>query len=175
MVYSAHSPPPEFYASKFFVGAQALGALGVIDPNPLIAREVEELLRAPTRSWCWLQPQVRIAARYNVISLARIGTLVTDDGLGPENKKMLEEAASRSSSPRRRNRQGIMTELAVLDVGKTNAKLIAFSRDGKILEQIRHPQQVVIENGVRVLDVDGIFGWLDAALADLRGRHDSAD
>ena len=65
-----------------------------------------------------------------------------------------------------------MTELAVLDVGKTNAKLIAFSRDGKLLEQIRHPQQVVIENGLRVLDVDGIFRWLEAALADLRRRHD---
>jgi sugar (pentulose or hexulose) kinase len=64
-----------------------------------------------------------------------------------------------------------MTELAVLDVGKTNAKLIAFSRDGKILEQLRHPQQVVTENGLRVLDVDGIFGWLEAALADLRRRH----
>jgi len=65
-----------------------------------------------------------------------------------------------------------MTELAVLDVGKTNAKLIAFSRDGKILEQLRHPQQVVTDNGLRVLDVDGIFGWLETALAELRGRHD---
>jgi sugar (pentulose or hexulose) kinase len=67
-----------------------------------------------------------------------------------------------------------MTELAVLDVGKTNAKLIAFSHDGKILEQLRHPQRVVTENGLRVLDVDGIFGWLETALADLRGRHDLA-
>ena len=32
-----------------------------------------------------------LRARYHVISLARIGTLVTDDGLGPENKKMLED------------------------------------------------------------------------------------
>ena len=61
---------------------------------------------------------------------------------------------------------------AVLDVGKTNAKLIAFSPDGRILEQLRHPQQIVTENGLRVLDVDGIFGWLDAALAGLRRRHD---
>ena len=62
--------------------------------------------------------------------------------------------------------------VAVLDVGKTNAKLIAFSRDGRILEQLRHPQQVVIENGLHVLDVNGIFGWLETALAELRGRHD---
>jgi sugar (pentulose or hexulose) kinase len=61
--------------------------------------------------------------------------------------------------------------VAVLDVGKTNAKLIAFSRDGKILEQLRHPQRVVTENGLRVLDVDGIFGWLEAALAELSGRR----
>jgi len=65
-----------------------------------------------------------------------------------------------------------MTELAVLDVGKTNAKLIAFSSDGKILEQLRHPQHVVVEAGRRVLDVDGIFGWLETALAELRRRHD---
>jgi len=68
-----------------------------------------------------------------------------------------------------------MTELAVLDVGKTNAKLIAFSRDGKILEQLRHPQQVVTDNGLRVLDVDGIFNWLETALAELRGRHDLSE
>ena len=67
-----------------------------------------------------------------------------------------------------------MTELAVLDVGKTNAKLIVFSRDGEILEQLRHPQQVVVDNGLRVLDVDGIFGWLETALADLaRTAHAS--
>jgi sugar (pentulose or hexulose) kinase len=65
-----------------------------------------------------------------------------------------------------------MTELAVFDVGKTNAKLIAFSRDGEILEQLRHPQQVVIDRGLRVLDVEGIFGWLETALDELRGRHD---
>ena len=65
-----------------------------------------------------------------------------------------------------------MTGLAVLDVGKTNAKLIAFSLDGKILEQLRHPQQVVINNGLRVLDVEGIFGWLETALAELRSRHE---
>jgi sugar (pentulose or hexulose) kinase len=62
--------------------------------------------------------------------------------------------------------------VAVLDVGKTNAKLIAFSRDGKILEQLRHPQQIVADHGLRVLDVDGILGWLETALAELRGRHD---
>ena len=62
--------------------------------------------------------------------------------------------------------------VAVLDVGKTNAKLIAFSRDGKILEQLRHPQQVVVDHGLRVLDVDGIFGWLEMALGEMRSRHD---
>ena len=63
---------------------------------------------------------------------------------------------------------------AVLDIGKTNAKLIAFSRDGKILEQLRHPQQAVTENGLRVLDVEGIFRWLESTLAELRRRHDLA-
>ena len=60
--------------------------------------------------------------------------------------------------------------VAVLDVGKTNAKLIAFSPDGKTLGQLRHPQQVVIQDGLRVLDVDGIANWLEGALAELRAR-----
>lgn len=64
-----------------------------------------------------------------------------------------------------------MSGMAVLDVGKTNAKLIAFSRDGEIVEQLRHPQQVVTDRGLRVLDVDGIFAWLETALADLGGRR----
>jgi len=61
--------------------------------------------------------------------------------------------------------------VAVLDIGKTNAKLIAFSPDGEILEQLRHPQRVVTDNGLRVLDVDGISRWLEAALAELSGRR----
>ncbi len=61
---------------------------------------------------------------------------------------------------------------AVLDIGKTNVKLIAFSRDGEILGQMRHPQHAVTENGLRVLDVEGIAGWLATALAELRRRHD---
>jgi sugar (pentulose or hexulose) kinase len=61
--------------------------------------------------------------------------------------------------------------VAVLDVGKTNAKLIAFAGDGTILDQSRHPQRVVTENGLRVLDVEGIYAWLELALGELRGRH----
>jgi DeoR family ulaG and ulaABCDEF operon transcriptional repressor len=92
VIYSAHSPPPEFYASKFFVGAQALGALGVMESNPLIAREVEKLLtRADEVVVLADSRKVGLRARYHVISLARIGTLVTDDGLRPEDKKMLED------------------------------------------------------------------------------------
>ncbi len=92
IIYSAHSAPPEFYASKFFVGAQALGPLGVMESNPLIAREVEKLLtRADEVVVLADSRKFGLRTRYNVITLARIGTLVTDDGLGVENKKMLED------------------------------------------------------------------------------------
>jgi DeoR family ulaG and ulaABCDEF operon transcriptional repressor len=90
--YSACSAPPEFYASKFFVGAQAVGALGVMESNPLIAREVEKLLtRADEVVVLADSRKFGLRARYSVISLARIGALVTDDGLGLEYKQMLEE------------------------------------------------------------------------------------
>jgi DeoR family ulaG and ulaABCDEF operon transcriptional repressor len=92
VIYSAHASAPEFYASKFFVGAQALSSLGVMESNPLIAREVEKLLtRADEVVVLADSRKFGLRARYHVISLARIGTLVTDDGLDPENKKMLED------------------------------------------------------------------------------------
>jgi DeoR family ulaG and ulaABCDEF operon transcriptional repressor len=92
ILYAARSDPPEFYASKLFVGAQALGAFGVMESNPLIAREVEKLLaRADEVVVLADSRKFGLRARYNVISLARIGTLVTDDELSLDNKKMLED------------------------------------------------------------------------------------
>ena len=92
IIYTPHSAPPEFYASKFFVGAQAIGPLGVMESNPLIAREVEKLLtRADEVVVLADSRKFGLRARYNVISLARIGALVTDDGLDADNKKMLED------------------------------------------------------------------------------------
>jgi hypothetical protein len=60
-----------------------------------------------------------------------------------------------------------MTDLAVLDAGKTNAELIALSSDDGILEQSLRSQQVETENGLRALVSDGAFRWLEAALAAL--------
>ena len=58
-----------------------------------------------------------------------------------------------------------MTDLAALDAGKTNAKLIALSSDDGLLEQPLRPQQVETENGLRALVSDDAFRWLEAALA----------
>lgn len=92
VIYAAHSAPPEYYASKLFVGAQALGAFGVMESNPLIAREVEKLLTRTDEVVVLADSRkFGLRARYNVISLARIGTLVTDDGLSLDNRKMLED------------------------------------------------------------------------------------
>jgi DeoR family transcriptional regulator, ulaG and ulaABCDEF operon transcriptional repressor len=96
VLYSANGTPPEFYASKFFLGAQALGPSGVMESSPLIVREVEKLLvRADEVVILADSRKFGLRARYNILSLSRIGTLVTDDGISRDNQKMCEDAGIR--------------------------------------------------------------------------------
>lgn len=69
-----------------------------------------------------------------------------------------------------------MRGLAVLDIGKTNVKLIAFSPDGRILAEMRQPQVAVYRHAGgagqrRVLDVEHIGAWLEQALASLAAEY----
>jgi len=84
---------PEFYASKLFLGAQGIGAHGVMESHPLIVREAQKLLsRADQVIVLADSRKFSISARYAVYPLTRIGTLITDDGLSDGDAKMLDEA-----------------------------------------------------------------------------------
>lgn len=61
-----------------------------------------------------------------------------------------------------------MSRIAVLDIGKTNAKLALLdAADGRELWSVQRPNRQVQGIYARELDVAGILPWLEAALHDL--------
>jgi sugar (pentulose or hexulose) kinase len=62
--------------------------------------------------------------------------------------------------------------LAVFDLGKTNAKLLGFSaRTGKLLFSERTVQRSTVVDGLRVLEHQPLFDWLNATLAGAAENH----
>lgn len=93
IVFSPEAGPPEFFASKFFMGAQAITPTGMQESHPLVVRETELLLqRADEVVVLADSRKFGVRARYPIMPLSRIGTLITDDGLTDANHKMLTDA-----------------------------------------------------------------------------------
>ncbi|MFZ5710976.1 MAG: DeoR/GlpR family DNA-binding transcription regulator [Pseudomonadota bacterium] len=93
ILFPASGAMPEFYASKFFIGAQAFGPAGSMESNPLIVREAERLLaRADEVVVLADSSKFKLRARYGLVGLSRIGIVITDDGIAPEALRMLDEA-----------------------------------------------------------------------------------
>jgi DeoR family ulaG and ulaABCDEF operon transcriptional repressor len=96
IVFSPEAGPPEFYASKFFLGAQAITPTGMQESHPLVVRETELLLqRADEVVVLADSRKFGVRARYPIMPLSRIGTLITDDALTDVNHKMLIDAGIR--------------------------------------------------------------------------------
>ncbi|MFN0116653.1 MAG: DeoR/GlpR family DNA-binding transcription regulator [Paracoccaceae bacterium] len=96
ILFSASGAMPEFYASKFFIGAQAIGPRGTMESNPLIVREAEKLLaRADEVVVLADSRKFGLRARYELLGMSRVGTLVTDDGITAEDLGMLKDAGVR--------------------------------------------------------------------------------
>lgn len=96
IVFSPQAGPPEFFASKFFLGAQAITPTGMQESHPLVVRETEVLLqRADEVVVLADSRKFGVRARYPIMPLSRIGTLITDDGLTDVNHKMLTDAGIR--------------------------------------------------------------------------------
>lgn len=96
IVYSMHPSEPDFYASKFFLGAQGIGPQGIMESHPLIVRETQRLLTLADELVVLADSRkFGVRARHTPVPLSRISTLVTDDGLADEHAKMLEDAGVR--------------------------------------------------------------------------------
>jgi|RhiMethySRZTD1v2_1073278.scaffolds.fasta_scaffold00050_96 DeoR family ulaG and ulaABCDEF operon transcriptional repressor len=93
ILYSPAVELPEFYASKFFIGAQGVGPAGVLESHPLLVREVERLLgRADEVVVLADSRKFGVRARYAVVSFSRIATLISDEGLADSDERMLTDA-----------------------------------------------------------------------------------
>ncbi|MCA3554798.1 DeoR/GlpR family DNA-binding transcription regulator [Aestuariivirga sp.] len=96
IVHSPQAGPPDFYASKFFLGAQAIAPAGMQESHPLVARETALLLeRADEVIVLADSRKFGMRARNHIMPLSRIGTLITDDNLTDANHKMLMDAGIR--------------------------------------------------------------------------------
>lgn len=96
IVASPNAGPPEFYASKFFLGAQSITASGMHESHPLIVRQTELMLqRADELIVLADSRKFGMRARYPIVPLTRIGTLITDQGITEAQHKMLVDAGVR--------------------------------------------------------------------------------
>ena len=96
IVFSPDARPPEFYASKFFVGTQAITPAGMHESHPLVVRETELLLqRADEVIVLADSSKFGLRARNPIMPLARINTLITDAGITEASHKMLVDSGIR--------------------------------------------------------------------------------
>lgn len=91
VLYSAHEGSIDFYASKFFLGAQGVGPVGLMESHPLMVKVIDMLvLRADEIVVLADSTKFAVRARHAVLPLSRISTLITDDGLSGADAEMLE-------------------------------------------------------------------------------------
>jgi len=96
ILYAMRGSQPDFFASKFFLGAQGIGPQGIMESHPLIVSETQRLLGLADELVVLADSRkFGVRARYTHVPLSRISTLVTDDGLADEHAKMLEDAGIR--------------------------------------------------------------------------------
>jgi DeoR family ulaG and ulaABCDEF operon transcriptional repressor len=96
ILFSPQSSRPEFFASKFFLGAQAITPNGMHESHPLVVRETEQLLqRADEVIVLADSRKFGVRARNPMMPLSRVGTLITDDGITDSNHRMLIDAGIR--------------------------------------------------------------------------------
>ncbi|MFK4808833.1 DeoR/GlpR family DNA-binding transcription regulator [Devosia sp. ZW T5_3] len=92
VLFTANPPDNEFYASKFFVGAQGIGPNGLMESHPLMARLVDDLARRADEVVVLVDAsKFAVRARHSVIPLSRISTLITDSNLTDMDAQMLAD------------------------------------------------------------------------------------
>jgi DeoR family ulaG and ulaABCDEF operon transcriptional repressor len=82
-----------FYARRMFMGCRGLGALGLMEGDPLLI-QAEQKLIGQADELVVLADSTKFAKRSSLIlcPLARIHTVITDDGISDRDAQMLESA-----------------------------------------------------------------------------------
>lgn len=90
ILFSPLVPEPDFFASKFFLGAQGLGPSGIMESNPLLVRIVGGLANKADEIIVLADSsKFNVRARHPTLPIARISTLITDDRISGANMDML--------------------------------------------------------------------------------------
>jgi DeoR family ulaG and ulaABCDEF operon transcriptional repressor len=82
-----------FYARRMFMGCRGLGPLGLMEGDPLLA-QAEQKLIGQAEELIVLCDSTKFAARSSLLlcPLARIHTVITDDGISDRDAEMLARA-----------------------------------------------------------------------------------
>ena len=82
-----------FYATKMFMGAQGIGALGLMEADPLLIQAEQKLINQADELIV-LVDSSKFRQRSSLIlcRLDRISTIITDDGVRDEERAMVEQA-----------------------------------------------------------------------------------
>lgn len=93
IIHDLSASEPNIYASKFFLGAQGVGAEGLLESHPLLKVVVENFSRRADQVILLADSRkFSIRPRHAVLPLQRVSTIVTDDGLNDTDARMLEDA-----------------------------------------------------------------------------------
>ncbi len=85
-----------FYARRMFMSARGIGALGVMEGDPLLIQAEQKLL-SQAEELVLLADSSKFANRSSLIlcPLERVHTLITDDGVSTRDAKIVEQAGIR--------------------------------------------------------------------------------
>lgn len=93
IVFSSNSRDYNFYASKFFLSAQGVSAAGLHESHPLLVRAIQCFQELADEVVVLVDSsKFSIRARHIAMPLARVSTLITDDGLLEVDRHILEDA-----------------------------------------------------------------------------------
>jgi DeoR family transcriptional regulator, ulaG and ulaABCDEF operon transcriptional repressor len=92
IVHDAAGDPPEFFASRLFLGAQGIGPRGLQESHPLLPAAIGRLL-ARTDEVVVVADHRKfgVSARHVACPIGRIATVITDDGARAADIRALED------------------------------------------------------------------------------------
>lgn len=83
-----------FFASTFFLSAQAADERGLLESHPLLVESVQRFADCADRVVALIDSsKFGVGARQVSVPWSRVDSLITDDGLAPEARAMLEATA----------------------------------------------------------------------------------
>ncbi|MGO6908081.1 DeoR/GlpR transcriptional regulator, partial [Rhizobium ruizarguesonis] len=85
-----------FYARRFFIGAQGIGPLGIMEADALIIQSEQKLMHQADELVV-MADSSKFHRRSSLIlcPLERVSTIITDDGIPEEAVRMIENAGIR--------------------------------------------------------------------------------